>query len=112
RGDHTWSLVEIDFIDGPYRVENDGTTTITPSATTGTVTLTASAPLFRLGHVGSVWRLKHAGVGKTAAASAEDTFTAAVKVEGSGTERTLSVAISGSWSATVHLQRSYDGGTT
>lgn len=112
RGDGSWSLVEIEFVDGPYRVENDTDITITPSGTTGSITLTASASLFWAGHVGSLWRLKHSGIVKTASAGAEDTFTAAVKVEGSGTERTLSVAISGTWSGTVHLQRSYDGGTT
>lgn len=112
RGDRSWSLVEIDFIDGPYRIENDTATTIAPSGTTGSVTLTASSSIFRTGHVGSLWRLKHSGIVKTVSATAEDTFTAAVKVEGSGTERTLSVAISGTWSATVHLQRSYDGGST
>ncbi len=44
---HTvWSVNIILFLDGPYLTANSTTTTITPSATTGVVTLTASAPVF------------------------------------------------------------------
>lgn len=38
-----WSITEIDFEDGPYLPQNDTDTTITPSATSGSVSLTASA---------------------------------------------------------------------
>ena len=45
RSGHTsWTLTDIDFLDGPYLSTNTTTTTLTPSAATGTgVTLTASA---------------------------------------------------------------------
>ncbi len=44
RTGHTaWSITEIDFKDGPYLPQNDGDTTLTPSATSGSMTLTASA---------------------------------------------------------------------
>ena len=47
RTGHTaWTLTEIEFTNGPYLVQNSTATTITPSATTGTGTLTASASLF------------------------------------------------------------------
>jgi hypothetical protein len=49
----------VDFIDGPYLDENDTATTLTPSGTTGSITLTASVALFDPLHVGSIWRLKH-----------------------------------------------------
>ena len=45
-GHTSWSLDEIEFTNGPYLVENTTSTTITPSATTSTGTLTASANLF------------------------------------------------------------------
>ncbi len=38
-----WSITEIDFDDGPYLPQNDTGTTLTPSATSGSVSLTASA---------------------------------------------------------------------
>ena len=47
RTGHTaWTLTQIAFTDGPYLSENTTATTITPSGTTGSITLTASASLF------------------------------------------------------------------
>lgn len=59
-GDTSWTLTAIDFSDGPYLSTNAGTTTITPSATTGAgITLTASAALFAATDVGRLVRIKH-----------------------------------------------------
>ena len=59
RTSHTaWTLTEIDFTDGPYLDENTTAVTITPSAVTGNITLTASSALFVPGHVGALWRIK------------------------------------------------------
>lgn len=60
-GNTSFSVNKIDFIDGPYLDEVDDPT-ITPSGTTGSVTLTASAGIFQPGHVGASWRLNHAAV--------------------------------------------------
>lgn len=63
----TFSLTQIDFNDGPYyqlgsSTQLPGVTgiTITPSGTTGSITLTASAGIFDPAHVGSQWRIKDA----------------------------------------------------
>lgn len=56
--DDAWTITEIDFLDGPYLREQT-TITITPSAVTGSVTLTASSALWQSDHVGSLWRIKH-----------------------------------------------------
>jgi hypothetical protein len=53
-----WSLVDFDFKDGPYLPQNTGGTTVTPSGTTGTITLTASDPIFQPGHIGSRWSIQ------------------------------------------------------
>jgi hypothetical protein len=42
-GDTAWTLTLTDFIDGPYLDQNVTATTLTPSATSGTITFTASA---------------------------------------------------------------------
>jgi len=72
RTGHTaWTISEIDFEDGPYLDENTGTTTLTPSATSGSITVTASATtdinggdgfqttdvgrLVRIGHQATKW---------------------------------------------------------
>lgn len=39
----TWTISDIDFLDGPYLPLNVTTTTLSPDAATGTVTITASA---------------------------------------------------------------------
>jgi len=67
----TFSLSDVAFEDGPYLDENIENTTLTPSATTGTITITASATtginggdgfqstdvgrIVRIGHVASAW---------------------------------------------------------
>lgn len=46
----------------PYLDQNTTATTLTPSATTGSgVTLTASAALFSTDHIGSIFKINHAG---------------------------------------------------
>jgi hypothetical protein len=57
----SWTLSVIDFIDGPYFPENITATTVTPSATTGSITLTASAALWTSNHVNALWRITHGG---------------------------------------------------
>jgi hypothetical protein len=49
RATRSWSVVRYQANDGPFRIENTGTTTITPSGLSGNITLTASAPLFKAG---------------------------------------------------------------
>jgi hypothetical protein len=53
-----WTLGQMVFIDGPY-MDEVTTSTITPSGTTGSINLVASAPLFYSGHIGALWRIKH-----------------------------------------------------
>lgn len=60
--DTAWTINDVNFIDGPYLAVNTTAITITPSATTGAITLTASAPLFNANQVGALWRLQHTGV--------------------------------------------------
>lgn len=78
--DTTWTLTPINFLDGPYLPEVT-TSTITPSGTTGSVTLTASISIFQAGHVGSVWRIKQGttwGYAKVTAFTSGTAVTATV----------------------------------
>jgi hypothetical protein len=57
---HTnWTLSTIDFLDGPYLPQNVGATTLTPSATSGNITITASSATFASTDVGRLVRIKH-----------------------------------------------------
>jgi len=98
-GHTSFVLNEMDFIDGPYEDEITSPT-ITPSDTTGEITLTASYSLFQPGHVGALWRLNHAAVwswvkitGVTSPTVATATVMSAVTVAGATTSHR-----EGSWS--------------
>jgi len=54
----SFTLTDIDFVDGPYLDENDTDTTLYASADTGTVTITASANLFTSADVGRLIRFR------------------------------------------------------
>lgn len=106
RATRSWSVVKYEPMDGPYRILNTGPITITPSALTGDVTLTASKSLFRSSHVGALFRVESTGQTVTASATAADIFTDPVRVSGVGGQRTLAILVSGTFSATVTLQYS------
>ena len=110
--DASWTLTAFDSEYGPFLDENDvATLTIDPSATTGNITLTASAALFDAGHVGSIWMLTH----DAAALSVTGTF--------SSVSTSTTVTRQGIWTVflwntanefygTVRLQKSMDSGST
>ena len=58
-GPVNWTLTTVDFVGGPFQdIDPDETITVYASATTGTVTLTASAPMFVASDVGSLFLLE------------------------------------------------------
>jgi len=56
--DTNWTLQTVEFVDGPWLPINATDTTITPSASTGSITLTASDGIFDANDVGRYMRLK------------------------------------------------------
>lgn len=108
--DDNWTLATVAWDWPAVLDENSDSTTITPSATTGTgITLTASAALFNANHVGSYWQIAH---------RREGSFCE-INVTGNGTSATTlrvvgswEFATAGTWSATIYIDRSEDGGTT
>lgn len=60
--DTSWTLSDVVFEDGPYLDQNTSTTTLTPSATTGAITITASASTFVSSDVGRHVRMKHSAI--------------------------------------------------
>ena len=92
------------FKRGPFRDSNITATTIAASATSGTVTLTASASLFVAGHIGSLWLLKKAsdvtktGVVKITAVASATSATAIVQDEPDGTAGAIDTSATTYWS--------------
>lgn len=112
RATRSWSIVLYEPTDGPFRAVNTGTTTLTASALSGNITVTASAALFRPEHIGALFQ--HTSVGQTVSASvtAQNVFTDSIRVTGVDASRGISVSITNTWTATVTLQRSFDDGVS
>lgn len=106
RGPKSWSLVRYEPEDGPFRVENTTATTIASSALSGEVTLTASRPIFRAGHNGALFRMTSKGQTVEQALTGANQFGSEIRVTGVGQARRFAVTISGTFSATLTLQRS------
>lgn len=106
RATRSWSIVLYQPEDGPFRSINTTPITITPSAITGDITLTASKALFKSTNVGSLFRISSTGQFVTAAISGADQFSDPIRVAGVDAQRVFQVTISGTWTATVHLQYS------
>ncbi len=112
-GARSWSLSIYQVDDGPFRIQNFGPTTITASALTGDITLTANHALFQPGHIGALFKIVNSVDGVSASVTAADTWTTGLKVTGSGIQRSLTITITGvsTWVAAVKLQVSPDDAT-
>ena len=110
----SWSIVKYQPVDGPFRVQNITPTTISASALTGDVTLTATAGIFRSTNVGSLYQITSVGQVVNKTASAENTFSDPIEVTGVGESRRIGVNVEDTvpGTATVTLQRSLDSGST
>lgn len=106
RSTTSWSIVDYVADNGPFRAANVTPTTLVSSAINGTVTLTASKSLFKPTNVGSLFKLVSNDQVVYGVISSADTFTNPIRVSGIGSGRAIYVNISGTWSATITLQRS------
>ena len=107
--DTNWTIEEIDWIWPAFLDENKEDTTITPSGTTGSITLTASAATFEASHVGAFYRIAH---------RREQAYVERVLAAADGNSSTLEIlgdwelTTYGNWKGVLKVQRSVDGGTT
>lgn len=116
RAARSWSVEKYLTLDGPFRLENTSTTTITPSALSGNVTLTSSAVastgIFKSTHVGALFSITSVGQTVSDSFSAENDFSGHIRVTGVTTSRQFAITVSGTFVANVTLQRSVDEGST
>lgn len=92
--------------DGPFNLENITTITLSPSAISGDITLTSSAPLFRSTHVGALFSLESTGQQVSKAIGGANQWSDPIRVIGVGSARQFSVNIAGTWVGTVRIQSS------
>lgn len=106
RSETSWSIVKYEPEDGPFRGINLGPTTLSSSALSGDIVLTASDDLFEAGHEGSLFRLTAAGQQVKEDLSAGDSFTDPIRVTGIEDSRKFTINIAGTFDGTLSLQRS------
>ena len=106
--DDNWTIAVVSWEWPTMLDENITTTTITPSAVTGNITLTASASTFSASHVGAYFQIGH----QRANAFQEEA------IDGTGATAGLEIlgawefTTTGTWTATINIERSYDAGST
>lgn len=106
--DTNWTLAEVVWAFPPMRDENITSVTITPSGTTGSITLTASASTFTADNVGSFFEITHDRASSSVSLSLGSTAnSASMRVVGGWELRTVASTLTGS----VLLQRSKDDAT-
>jgi hypothetical protein len=85
----SFTMVAVNFVRGPFLPANGTSTTITPSAATGSITLTASSSIFKNGHVGALFRIDsdatHGACVKITAVTSGTVATGDVQIEPDGT---------------------------
>ena len=108
-GHSLWTIAALGIATGPFQVKNaDTSLTITPSATTGTITLTASDDLFVSDHIGALWQVSQkrgTSVYKGVIDTDESSSSTAYFVGGYSF-----TTVGSSWVGTLTLERSTDSG--
>lgn len=112
RDTRSWSIVKYLSTNGPFRLPNTSPTTIEASDVSGNITLTASKPLFRSTHVGSLWSITSVGQTVTSDFSSDNVFTDPIRVAGTEEARRFSILVTGTFVATLTLQYSLDEAAT
>lgn len=109
----SWSVVKYEPIDGPFQSSpSTENIQVTPSATQGSISLTATGAVWSSSDVGSLFRLFTYGQDGSFQLSGADQFTPAVRITGIGTDNDTTWTVSGTWVGTLYTQRSYDGPDT
>lgn len=110
RSTTSWSVVLYLANDGPFRTENVGPITLTASAITGNITVTASNRLFKSTLVGGIFSITSVGQTVTKTITAQNVFSNEIRITGVGSSRIFTIVISGLTGTTseVNLQRSLD----
>jgi hypothetical protein len=109
----SWSVVDYYSNNGPFTLARTADVKLTPSATQGNITLSASASFFSSSHVGALFKLTHENVNATYRLAAAGEYTKTIRVVGikpdsGNSDRNFDVITSGTWSGTLRIQRSFD----
>lgn len=102
----SWSVQLYLPEDGPFRIANTTTISLTPTAVFGDITLAASKPFFNVKHVGALFRITSIGQFTSNILAGDNQFSDPIKVTGIGDQRIFTWAVSNQLSGTLTIQRS------
>lgn len=105
---NSWSIILYEPEDGPFRAINISSISLTPSATSGDITLSASNAFFKTGHVGALFKITSTGQTIDSTLGGADQFSDPVRISGleANSGRRFHITIAGTFVATLTLQRS------
>jgi hypothetical protein len=107
RSPTSWSVVKYYPEDGPLEPINSSGITVSAAGITSHRTLTASSDLFKSTDEGRLIRMDSNGQFVTVTTNAENNFSDSIRVTGITTSRIFTIELTGTWVATVTLQRSF-----
>lgn len=105
RSRRSWSVVNYFPSKGPFRAMVRGSALITPSGTSGGITLSANTATFNVQQIGTLFELTHPGQFETATLTGNDQYTDPIRVTGVGDARKVSLSVSGTFTGTVTVQQ-------
>lgn len=105
RGHRSWSLIKFEPDDGPFQTGIDDIT-MTPGARYGETTMTSSVDYFDSDDVRRLIRITQPGQYVRKSVNGSGVYTDPIKVTGIGIDRIFGVAISGTFTGTIVLERS------
>lgn len=109
RASHTsWAIADVNFTTGPFQKENTADINVTPSATTGTITITADSDIFQETHIGSLWKIGH----RKQATTLNGILDANESSDTLACSGDYDLNVEGTWEGTAYLERSTDSGST
>lgn len=106
-GIRSWSCVEYNADDGPFMVPNISRIQMAADNTSGNVGIATTAPYFKQEHVGGLVRLTSSGQNVGVVVAGAGQWSDHIKVTGVGNNRTVYYEISGTWTGTIKIQRSF-----
>lgn len=110
RGARSWSVVKYITNDGPFfPYPSESNVKLSVDNAVGPAVLTASRPFFRSNHIGVMFRLFTPGYNASFNLAQEDCYTPAVRINGVGAARTVSIVTSGTFVGNLRIQKSYVG---
>jgi len=111
-GETNWTIEDVNLVRGPFMKQNTSTGwTITPSAATGDITLTATLDTFYDGHIGALWQLTHTVESTVVEGDIliADSNSAEIEI---GLNQDYTIEIKGTWTGNMLIERSYDDGAS